>query len=155
RAWGAMRLGPWQLTALLVGGTKVAGWIVGIDPLLMWGESWAQDISRALDFVAFPLLIFGLSTLVAASRSLVVTGARPVLLFIGGPLRDLARQHLRMRVARAGGLLLIVSMVTALAVYPTVMTAVFNDKTSRGAAVQLGGQVDVTVPWHEVTGELD
>ncbi len=46
---------------------------------------------------------------------------------------------------RAASFLLIVALMTSLALYPTVMIAVFDNKTERGARVQLGGHLQVTL----------
>ncbi len=46
---------------------------------------------------------------------------------------------------RAASFLLIVALLTCIALYPTVMIAVFDNKTERGARVQLGGDIQVTL----------
>jgi hypothetical protein len=46
---------------------------------------------------------------------------------------------------RAASFLLIVAMLSTLALYPTVMTSVFDNKTERGARAQLGSDLQVTL----------
>ena len=52
---------------------------------------------------------------------------------------------MQVRRHRAASFLLIVALLTSLALYPTVMTAVFDNKTERGARVQLGSDIQLTL----------
>ena len=63
---------------------------------------------------------------------------KPAAWLLAGPLREASLRHMRSRRHRAASFLLIVALMTSLALYPTVMTAVFDNKTERGARVQLG-----------------
>src|SRR5262245_28131308 len=64
---------------------------------------------------------------------------------MAGPLRNASLRHMEVRRHRAASFLLIVALLTSLALYPTVMTAVFDNKTERGARVQLGSDIQVTL----------
>ncbi len=69
----------------------------------------------------------------------------PVAWLMAGPLRTASLHHMQVRRHRAASFLLIVALLTSLALYPTVMTAVFDNKTERGARVQLGSDIQVTL----------
>jgi hypothetical protein len=140
-----VRFGPLQIVALLIGGTKVIGWIANWSLTAIWPEKWAADLDRALDFVSFPLFIYGLVTLIASRQKLMAALMAPAVWLMAGRLRDASLHHMAIRRHRAASFLLIVALMTTLALYPTVMTAVFDDKTARGAEVQLGGDMQVTL----------
>jgi hypothetical protein len=69
----------------------------------------------------------------------------PATWMVAGPLRNAALRHMNIRRHRAASFLLIVSMLGTLALYPTVMTAVFDNKTERGARAQLGADLQLTL----------
>ena len=52
---------------------------------------------------------------------------------------------MQIRRHRAASFLLIVGLMASLALYPTVMTAVFDNKTERGARIQLGSDLQLTI----------
>ncbi len=64
---------------------------------------------------------------------------------MAGPLRSASLRHMEVRRHRAASFLLIVALLTSIALYPTVMIAVFDNKTERGARVQLGSDIQVTL----------
>src|SRR5262245_62389740 len=64
---------------------------------------------------------------------------------MAGPLRTASLRHMEVRRHRAASFLLIVALLTSIALYPTVMIAVFDNKTERGARVQLGSDIQVTL----------
>ena len=69
----------------------------------------------------------------------------PAAWIMAGSLKELSLRHMATRRHRAAAFLLIVALLASLAIYPTVMTAVFDNKTERGARVQLGGDMQVTL----------
>lgn len=140
-----VRFGPLHALALLLGGLKVVGWAAGIGAFDLWSQPWVQDADRILDFIAFPLFVFGLTSFVASRRWVISALTAPVVWLTAGPLRQPLRQHLETRRHRAASLLLIVGLMTSLVLYPTIMMAVFNDKTERGALAQLGGDLHLTL----------
>ena len=140
-----VRFGPLQALCLAFGGAKVAGWIVDVTLADLTVAAWAPDVDRTLDFVAFPLFIYGLVSLIAANRAIMSALMTPAALLLSGSLRSVAARHMQIRRHRAASCLLIVGLMSSLALYPTVMTAVFDNKTERGARIQLGSDLQMTV----------
>jgi hypothetical protein len=134
-----------QATALLFGGAKVSGWILNKSLTSFITAPWAADLDRTLDFVAFPMFIYGLVTLIASRKRLMAALMTPVAALLAGPLKDVAIKHMQIRRHRAASFLLIVGLMASLALYPTVMTAVFDNKTERGARIQLGSDLQMTI----------
>lgn len=131
--------------SLAIGGAKVTGWISNRS-LAGWNsEQWLADVDRALDFIAFPLFIYGIVALIASRQRLMAALMAPAAWAMAGPLKHAALRHMDTRRHRAASFLLIVSLLTSLALYPTVLTAVFDNKTERGARVQLGSDMQVTL----------
>jgi len=140
-----VRFGLVQFIALAVGGAKFAGWIADRSLTNFSGEPWVADLDRALDFVSFPLFIYGLVTLIASRQKLMSALIAPMTWLMAGPLRNASLRHIEVRRHRAASFLLIVALLTSIALYPTVMIAVFDNKTERGARVQLGSDIQVTL----------
>ena len=103
------------------------------------------DVDRALDFVSFPLLIYGVASLIASRQKVMAALIAPLVWTLAGRFRVAALRHMEIRRHRAASFLLIVALLTCTALYPTVMIAVFDNKTDRGARVQLGGDMQVTL----------
>ena len=130
----------------MLGGVKVIGWIGDWSLIaICGGEPWVADLDRALDFIAFPLFIYGLVTLIASRQKLMAALMAPAAWMLAGPLREVSLKHMEIRRHRAASFLLIVALMASLALYPTVMTAVFDNKTERGARVQLGSDMQLTI----------
>jgi len=140
-----VRFGPFETLALLVGGGKFLLWVSNWSLAQLTGERWLAEFDRALDFVAFPLFIYGFVALIASRQKLMPALIAPAAWIMAGPLRDLSLRHMATRRHRAAAFLLIVALLASLAIYPTVMTAVFDNKTERGARIQLGGDMQVTL----------
>jgi ABC-type lipoprotein release transport system permease subunit len=140
-----VRFGLWQFLALAIGGAKFAGWVADRSLTNLTEQPWAVDADRALDFVSFPLLIYGLVTLIASRQKLMSALIAPLTYVMAGPLRSASLRHMEVRRHRAASFLLIVALLTSIALYPTVMIAVFDNKTERGARVQLGSDIQLTL----------
>ena len=140
-----VRFGPFALLALLVGGAKFAGWMGNWSLVDLSSAPLVADIDRALDFVCFPLFIYGLVSLIASRQGLMSALMTPLVWLMAGPLRHAALRQMQVRRNRAASFLLIVALLTSIALYPTVMTAVFDNKTDRGARVQLGSDIQLTL----------
>ncbi|MDB5543158.1 MAG: hypothetical protein JWO64_307, partial [Hyphomicrobiales bacterium] len=144
-AAAGVRFGVLQALALLIGLAKFASWITGVGLNNLLPQPWMFEIDRALDFIAFPLLVYGLVSLIASRPKLMAALMAPATWMVAGPLRNAALRHMNIRRHRAASFLLIVSMLATLALYPTVMTAVFDNKTERGARAQLGADLQLTL----------
>ncbi|MDB5648518.1 MAG: hypothetical protein JWL62_38 [Hyphomicrobiales bacterium] len=140
-----VRFGMLQAIALLIGLAKVGSWIWGYSLNSVFAGPWTFELDRALDFVSFPLLVYGLVSLIASSPKVMGALLAPTTWALAGPLRNVALRHMEIRRHRAASFLLIVSMLATLALYPTVMTAVFDNKTERGARAQLGSDLQLTL----------
>ncbi len=140
-----VRFGLLQALALLIGLAKVASWIFDASLNAVARQPWINDLDRALDFVSFPLLVYGLVSLIASRPGLMAALMAPTAWLMAGPLRQAALRHMNTRGHRAASFLLIVAMLASLALYPTVMTAVFDNKTGRGARAQLGSDLQLTL----------
>jgi hypothetical protein len=140
-----VRFGVLQQLALLLGGAKVVGWIADWSLVSLSPEPWVSDLDRMLDFVSFPLFIYGFVSLIASRQRLMSALMAPAVWVMAGPLCSVSLHHMQVRRHRAASFLLIVALLASIALYPTVMIAVFDDKTERGARVQLGSELQVTL----------
>ncbi len=139
------RFGFSQALALAIGLIKLAGWIGSWSISDIVPGPWVFEVDRALDFIAFPLLVYGFVSLIASRESVMTKLMAPAAFMLAGPLRVASLKHMSIRRHRAASFLLIVAMLSTLALYPTVMTAVFDNKTQRGARAQLGSDLQVTL----------
>ena len=139
------RFGLLQALALAIGLIKLVGWIGSWSLSDVIAGPWIFETDRALDFIAFPLLVYGLVSLIASRESVMARLMAPATYLLAGPLRVASLKHMGIRRHRAASFLLIVAMLSTLALYPTVMTAVFDNKTERGARAQLGSDLQVTL----------
>lgn len=141
----ARRRFAWPETvALLLGGYKLIAWMAGWS-VAAFGLTWLTLADRALDFIGFPLFVYGLTMLLVSSRWLMSGVLRVIVAFIGGPLKGPVVKHISTRPQRVAGFLLIVAMMTTIGLYPTVMTAVFEDKLDRGTRIQIGSDIQLSV----------
>lgn len=151
--------------ALLLGGYKIGSWILDFNLGALTsseedGDSWtslAQAFSaldRALDFVALPLFVYGLVALLVAQRALIAGLLSTVTFFVGGKLRDLSLKHMSLKPHRIASFLLIVGLMASVSLYPSIASKSFEDKALRGATVQIGSELHVSInPNDLVTAE--
>jgi hypothetical protein len=140
-----IRFGLLPLVALLIGAGKLGGWMADWSLTKVSAAPWIGDLDRILDFVAFPLFIYGFASLIASREKLMAALMAPAAWLMAGPLRGPSLQHMQISRHRAASFMLVVALLASLALYPTVMTAVFDNKTERGARVQLGSDLQVTL----------
>ena len=140
-----VRFGPFAALALALGAAKVVGWVSGWSFVSPDSPIWIQSTDRALDFVAFPLFVYGAIALLVSQRRWLELFLIPTVRLLGGRLAQVALEHMSTRPHRVSGLLLIVALMASLSLYPTVMTAVFDDKIERAAFVQLGNSLQITL----------
>ncbi len=156
-AHAGTRFGPLEWLALIVGAYKIAGWICdfNLSSYLKAGEedsetwSWLVQAGnmtdRALDFVALPLFVYGLVALLVAQRRLVGWLLSSVTYFVGGKLRTLSLQHMALKPHRIASFLLIVGLMASVSLYPSIASKAFEDKALRGATVQVGSELHVSI----------
>ena len=137
--------GPAEFIALILGSYKILGWIFSYSISLNSDLKWLKNFDQALDFAGFPLFVYGLVTFLVSRKILINKLLNIIVTVIGGPLRDLTLKHISTRPQRIAGFLLIVAMMTTIGLYPTVMTAVFDNKIERGTWVQVGSDIQLTL----------
>ena len=160
------RFGVCEWLALVIGGYKIATWVFNFnlsgyftvteDDSEWWG--WLAQgvtlIDRALDFVALPLFVYGLVALLVTQRQLVSGLLSTVTYVIGGKLRSLALKHMSLKPHRIASFLLIVGLMASVSLYPSIASKSFEDKALRGATVQVGAELHVSInPSDLVTAE--
>jgi hypothetical protein len=143
--------------ALLIGAYKIGGWIFDfqISSYLTineddgaWWTGIAQAVSafdRALDFVALPLFVYGLVALLVAQRRLIGALLGSVTYFVGGKLRSLSLKHMSLKPHRISSFLLIVGLMASVSLYPSIASKSFEDKAMRGATVQVGSELHISI----------
>ncbi len=143
--------------ALLIGAYKIVGWIAdySLSSHLVAGEedsaAWTQFVQaatmldRALDFIALPLFVYGLVALLVAQRQLISGLLSTVTYFVGGKLRTLSLKHMSLKPHRISSFLLIVGLMASVSLYPSIASKSFEDKALRGATVQVGSELHVSI----------
>src|SRR5262249_36044932 len=132
-----VNFGLFEFIALMLGGAKFIFWLSDWSLTYLSTAPWVADLDRALDFIPFPLFIYGLGAFIASRQKLMAVLMAPAAWIMAGPLKDVSLRHMATRRHRAAAFLLIVALMASLALYPTVMTAVFDNKTERGARIPL------------------
>lgn len=152
-----VRFSIFQILALVVGAYKIGSWIFAFAP----GEliSLPEDagairsvavgsiliVDRALDFVAIPLFVYGLVALLVSRQRWVGGLLAAVTHLVGGTLRGLSLKHMSLKPHRISGFLLIVALMASVSLYPSIAAKSFEDKALRGATVQVGSEIHVTI----------
>ncbi len=140
-----VRFGVTGLIALLLGSYKVVAWSLNYSVSASTDAKWLILFDQALDFAGFPLFVYGLVTFLVSRKSLLNHVLQMIVSIIGGPMHHLILKHISTRPQRIAGFLLIVAMMTTIGLYPTVMTAVFDNKIERGTKVQVGSDIQLTL----------
>lgn len=152
-----VRFAVLQLLALVLGALKIASWVVGFHVAALFSlpeeasALWTHTVrtvvivDRALDFVALPLFVYGIVTLLVSRGKLVAALLGTLTSLAGGRLRGLAIRHMSMKPHRISGFLLIVALMASVSLYPSIAAKSFEDKARRGAIVQVGTELHITV----------
>jgi hypothetical protein len=140
-----VRFGITGFIALLLGSYKILGWIFSFSISGSSESSWLVTFDQALDFAGFPLFVYGVVTFLVSRKTIMNKILQMFVTIIGGSLRHLTLKHISTRPQRIAGFLLIVAMMTTIGLYPTVMTAVFDNKIERGTQVQVGSDIQLTI----------
>jgi len=151
-----------QFLALVVGAYKIGSWVGSFSlaaALAISEESTAfwsyfagsvRLLDRLLDFVGIPLFVYGVVTLIVSRRSWMSALLGGVSLWIGGKLSHLSLKHMSFKPHRISGFLLIVALMASVSLYPSIGAKSFEDKALRGAIVQVGTELHVTVNPHDL-----
>jgi hypothetical protein len=142
---GNVSFGITGFIALVLGSYKIISWIMSYSISADSESKWLISLDQALDFAGFPLFVYGLVTFLVSRKTLMNKVLNMIVAVIGGSLRHLTVKHISTRPQRIAGFLLIVAMMTTIGLYPTVMTAVFDNKIERGTQVQVGSDIQLTL----------
>jgi FtsX-like permease family len=152
-----VRFSIFEWLALLLGAYKIGVWIFDFQLSSYWtsneddGALWTgfvqavSTLDRALDFVALPLLVYGLVALLVAQRRLIGGLLSSVTYFVGGKLRSLSLKHMSLKPHRIASFLLIIGLMASVSLYPSIASKSFEDKAMRGATVQVGSELHVSI----------
>jgi len=140
-----IRFGWIGLIALVLGGYKLLDWIFSYSISDVVQEDWIVTLDQGLDFAGFPLFVYGVVTLLVSRKNLMNRLLQAIISITGGSLCHLTVKHIATRPHRVAGFLLIVAMMTTIGLYPTVMTAVFDNKIDRGTRIQVGSDIQLTI----------
>jgi hypothetical protein len=155
--WMALALGAYKIVSWIVDASLSSLFPVAEDDDADWWIQVAQSVSlidRALDFVALPLFVYGLVALLIAQRRLIAALLASVTHVVGGKLRTLALKHMSLKPHRVAGFLLIVGLMASVSLYPSIASKSFEDKALRGATVQVGSELHISIsPTDFVTPE--
>jgi hypothetical protein len=140
-AKAAVRFGVLQGASLLLGAYTLAGWIFHFSvssrvPVL-------KPVDQVLDFIGFPLFLYGVATLLVSRKGWIQRLLGPVLKSIGGRLGIFALRHIAVKPHRTVSFLLIVGLMATISLYPLITSRSFADKAVRGAQVQMGTEWQV------------
>jgi hypothetical protein len=143
--------------ALALGAYKIVSWIIDFSLSTLFStveddpEWWLQTaqgvswVDRALDFVALPLFVYGFVALLVAQRRVIAALLASVAHVVGGKLRSLALKHMSLKPHRIAGFLLIVGLMASVSLYPSIASKSFEDKALRGATVQVGSDLHISI----------
>src|SRR5258706_2136482 len=146
------RFGAVHLLALAVGLYKIASWGAGFDlaahlaPAEESSRLWASSVKsllifdRALDFVALPLLVYGVVALLVSRQKWMTALLSAATALIGGPLPRLSLRHMSFKPPPTAGFLLIVALMASGSPYPALGARSFADKALRGPTVPAPAQ---------------
>jgi hypothetical protein len=152
-----VRFAIFEWLALLLGAYKIGAWVFDFqlsshvtsneDDGALW-TGFVQAVStldRALDFVALPLFVYGLVALLVGQRRLIGGLLSSVTYFVGGKLRSLSLKHMSLKPHRIASFLLIIGLMASVSLYPSIASKSFEDKAMRGATVQVGSELHVSI----------
>lgn len=134
-----IRFGWLQLLGLLIGTVVLVSWMMGANLRARLGFNGMPIAFRLFDFVALPLFVYGIASLLASRRRWLEPIIRPITRLTGGALGTTALRHISVKPHRTLAFLLIVALMASVSLYPTISSGSFEDKAVRGARVQLGG----------------
>ncbi|NNE38455.1 MAG: ABC transporter permease, partial [Gammaproteobacteria bacterium] len=140
-----VKFGFLGFVSLVLGSYKILGWIFSYSIASGSESRWLVSFDQILDFAGFPLFVYGLVTFLVSRKVIMNHILQVIVSIIGGSLRHLTLKHISTKPQRVAGFLLIVAMMTTIGLYPTVMTAVFDNKIERGTRIQVGSDVQLTL----------
>ncbi len=140
----ALRFGPLELLALLLGSATLGSWIFGYSLSAATSSAIPIIVDRALNFIGLPLFLYGTATLLVSRRAWIQRSLAPIVKPIGGCLGGFAMRHIAVKPHRTLGFLFIVALMAGVSLYPTITSRSFEDKAVRGAQVQMGTELQLT-----------
>ncbi len=137
------------LVALALGSYKIGSWIAGQSPLLDASRDLLPNgvvqalvvLEGVLNFVAVPLLLYGLAGLLLWRVALVQKVIGKLTAPLVGSLDWFVSQYMALRRQRVAQLLFVAGMATALSLMPQVAGDGFYDRVVRGVRTSLGSEM--------------
>ncbi len=140
-----VRFGIFQFLSLLFGTYKLACWIFNFSLGQVTTYQYPLLLDRAFDFLGLPLFLYGLVMLLASRHHWMQGLLTSFTRLIGGSLGNLFLKHLTSKSYRIASFLLIVALMAAVSLYPTVLSGSFWEKGFRGARVQMGTELHLVL----------
>ncbi len=150
-----VRFGILQALALVLGAAALAGWVYGFSPAGVIRASWGETVGRVLDLLGLPLFLYGITALIASRPALIHYVLGPVFRPLGGLLGSAAEKHMAVKPHRTVAFLLIVALMAAVSLYPTITSRSFEEKAERGAQVQIGSEWQVMFNAPDMAGVME
>ncbi|MBI4444907.1 MAG: hypothetical protein HY645_03265 [Acidobacteria bacterium] len=145
-----VRFGILPALALFLGLYKILAWWGGLSlgqiPIL-------SELDQLLDFVAVPLLIYGIGVFFASRRKLVATSIRWLAPLSVGRLKRFAVEQGAYKPARLASVLLVGSLAAAIVLAPSVASNSFTNKAHRGVRAQVGADAQLLFNSLDVPGQ--
>jgi len=127
-----------HVLALGVGLFVLGSWIAGVSLADRLAQPWLKAVEQPLYFVGLPLFVFGVGSILTASRGGLHRLMKPVVGPLGGVLAPFALRHFSAKPHRTSAFLLIVALMSSVSLYPVITSGSFEEKAARGARVQIG-----------------
>ncbi len=134
----SIRFGPLQGLSLALGAYVLVRWASGISLSARFNVQPVFLAERLLDFLALPLFVYGVATLLASREQWIRRSMAPLMRPLGGSLGPFALNHMSVKPHRTMAFLFIVALMSSVSLYPTITGGSFEDRALRGAKVQLG-----------------
>ena len=140
-----------QLLCLLLGGSKIAAWIIGLTPKM----EFLKAVDSVLNFVGAAFFLYGFAALLVSQREqlerVLIVLTRP----LAGELGWFSVRNMLVRPHRVRTVILVAALTFGVVVYPPITSGSFYEKTVRALRLNLGADVAVRFDATELTrGEV-
>jgi len=138
----SVKFGVVQFSALVIGMIVLAGWVFSYSVIELIPSERIRSIAVVFDFLALPLFLYGVITLLGSRRTWIQALMSPFQKMLGGRVGLLTKRHMAAKPHRSVAFLMIIALMASISLYPTIGSKSFEDKAIRGARVQIGSD------WH-------
>ena len=144
--------------ALLLGGYKVASWLLGYSILARWAVASQEKfvpvmfvIEGALNFIGVPLFLFGITGLLAWRVKWIRRGLSAITAPLVGNMHWFVGQHMALRSGRVVTVLFVSALAMALTLLPQIAADSFYGRVVRGVQASVGGDLHLEFNMTELT----